>query len=313
MLTLSELASILGISKERIKQIIQKKMEENHSLDIETGTIWKLGPKICRHLLEERGFNFPNKKTISIAALKGGIGKSTLTIHTAVRAATAFGIKTLCIDLDPEACLTNSLAKENEDLEKKKVFYDAIKENISLTDLAIESKYKNLYFIPSSLRNHKTEKEVIGTNPKKLIKEKLSFLDFELIFFELPPSFSTLTGSAYLASNLIILPCTPSIYALESVSLTIEAIDNLADEFEVPEKNYKILMNQYNSKRIASQQVLEALMDSFGSKVLPIQIKQTAEVENAMNAGLTIYETKAPKVIKENFNDLTITICGLES
>ena len=287
-------------------------MEENASLDVETGTVWKLGPQICRKLLEERGFNLPKKRTISIAALKGGIGKSTLTIHTAVRAATAFGIKTLCIDLDPEACLTNSLTKENEDLRKKKVFYDAIKEDIPLSSLAIKSKYKNLYIIPSSLRNHKSEKEVIGTNPKKLIKERLSSLSFELIFFELPPSFSTLTGSAYLASDLIILPCTPSIYALESVSLTIEAIDNLANEFEAQKKNYKILMNQYNSKRIASQQVLEALMDNFGSKVLPMQIKQTAEIENAMNAGLTIYETKTTKVVKESFNDLTISICGLE-
>ena len=312
MLTLSEFAAILGLSKERVKQLAQKKIKENSNLDLKTGTVWYLGPQICRKLLEDRGFNFPNQKTISIAALKGGVGKSTLTIHTAVRAATAFGIKTLCIDLDPESCLTNSLSKDSEDLKEKKIFYDAIKENIPLSNLIIESKYKNLYFIPSSLRNHKIEKEVMGSNPKKLIKDRLYPLSFELIFFELPPAFSTLTGSAYLASDLIILPCTPSIYALESVSLTIEAIDNLANEFEVPEKNYKILMNQYNSKRTASQQVLDALMDSFGSKVLPIQIRQTAEIENAMNAGLTIYETKAQKRTKENFNDLTMTVCGID-
>ena len=71
-------------------------------------------------------------------------------------------------------------------------------------------------------------------------------------------------------------------------------------------------MNQYNSKRIASQQVLETLMDNFGSKVLPIQIKQTAEIENAMNAGLTIYETKSSRSIRDSFNDLTTLICGLE-
>jgi len=313
MLSLSEFASILGISKERVKQIVQRKMDDSSDCDVDTSGIWQIGPSLCREILEERGFTFPKQKTIAIAALKGGIGKSTLTIHTAVRAATAFGIKTLCIDLDPEACLTNSLAKDDEDLGSKKVFYDAIKEKTPLMEVVLESKYRNLFFIPSSLRNHKAEKEVIGANPKKLIKERLPALPFDLIFFELPPAFSTLTGAAYLASDLIVLPCTPSIYALESVSLTIEAIDNLADEFEVPEKNYKILMNQYNSKRIASQQVLEALMDSFGSKVLPIQIRQTAEVENAMNAGLTVYETKAPRVIRENFNDLTMAVCGLEA
>ena len=312
MLSLSEMSSILGISKERVKQLVQKKMEEDDRINVVTGTIWKLGPEICRKLLEERGFKFPKKKIVSIAALKGGVGKSTLTLHTAVGAAKAFGIKTLCIDLDPEACLTNSLMKEDENLDEIRVFYDSLKENIDLNKIIIESKHENLYLIPSSLRNHKAEKSVIGTNPKKLIKEKISNLDFELIFLELPPSFSTLTGSAYLSSDLIILPCTPSIYALESISLTIEAIDSLANEFEVSEKKYKILMNQYNSKRIASQQVLETLMDNFGSKVLPIQIKQTAEIENAMNAGLTIYETKSSRSIRDSFNDLTTLICGLE-
>ena len=215
--------------------------------------------------------------------------KSTSSIYRALRDEFSFGFFPVELHVLPTPCLTlRHLSDDN---------CEAIR---------INKRY------PSSLRNHKSEKEVIGTNPKKLIKERLSSLSFELIFFELPPSFSTLTGSAYLASDLIILPCTPSNYALESVSLTIEAIDNLANEFEAQKKNYKILMNQYNSKRITSQQVLEALMDNFGSKVLPMQIKQTAEIENAMNAGLTIYETKTTKVVKESFNDLTISICGLE-
>ena len=43
-------------------------------------------------------------KTIVIAARKGGAGKTTLTRNLAV-AASADGLKVLCVDLDPQASL----------------------------------------------------------------------------------------------------------------------------------------------------------------------------------------------------------------
>ena len=313
MVTVAELASVVGLTKERIKQIISQMMEESPNLDIEPGSVWKIGPKACRTIIEQRGYHYPQRKIVTFAALKGGIGKTTISTNVAVRAAS-LGAKVLLIDIDPEACATSALVKENFQVGKGPIIYDVLKGDCPLEKAIIQTKYPNLDIVPSALANHKSEKEAIAANPKRLIRDKLESLkQYNIIFLELPPSFTTLTSAAYLAADLIVIPCTPNVFSLESVALTIEAIDRASDEFEAGERNYKILMNQYNSNRVASQQVLDALMETYRSKVMPIHIKESAEVQNATNAGLTVFEGKANRAIRETFSDLTLSVCELRN
>lgn len=312
MITVTELASFLGISKERTKQLVNEALKENPSLDISTGSVWHIGPNTIRKFLRDRGKFFSLLKVVTFAALKGGIGKTTISINVAIRAAS-LGAKVLLIDLDPEACATNGLVKADTDLSKTIIFYDLLKEKQSdIRPAIIPSNYPGLDLIPSALRNHHLEKLVGNLNPKRIIKDRLSDLDYNLIILELPPSFTTLTGSAYLAADLIILPCTPNVYSLESVALTIEAIDALAKEFECSERNYKVLMNQYNSSRVASQDIIKSLLDNYKSKVFPFYIRESADIANATNAGRSVFDIKCSKNIRECFHELTMQVCNLQ-
>jgi chromosome partitioning protein len=311
MITVTELAALIGLSKERTKQLVNEAIKENPTLDISTGSIWYIGPSAVTKFLKDRGRSFPDHKVVTFAALKGGIGKTTISTNVAVRAA-ALGAKVLLIDLDPEACATNGLIKPDMDISKATIFYDLLKEKQNLQLSIIQSNYPGLDLVPSALRNHHLEKLVGNLNPKRIIKDRIDSLHYNLIILELPPSFTTLTGSAYLAADLIVLPCTPSIYSLESVALTIEAIDALAVEFECSERNYKVLMNQYNSSRVASQEIIKTLLDTYKSKVFPFYIRESADVANATNAGSSIFDVKCAKNIRESFHELTMQICGVQ-
>ncbi len=312
MITITELSGLLGLSKERAKQLVGDSLKENPTLDIQPGTVWRVGPMTVRKLLLERGKKFPERKVITFAALKGGIGKTTISTNVAVRAAN-LGAKVLLIDMDPEACATNALVPRDTDLSNRLIFCDLLKdEKPDMQKAIISSNYPGLDLIPSALRNHHAEKLVGNLNPKRIIRDRLEGLDYNLILLELPPSFTTVTGSAYLAADLIVLPCTPSIYSLESVALTIEAIDQLADQFECPERNYKILMNQYNSSRVASQEIIQALMETYKSKVFPFYIRESADIANSTNAGRSIFEVKCSRSIREDFHELTMQVCGVQ-
>ena len=92
----------------------------------------------------------------------------------------------------------------------------------------------------------------------------------------------------------------------------MKAIDELADEFDCLPRNYRILMNQYNPKRVASQQVAEALFKQYASQVFPFHIRESAEIANATNAGLTIFEARVSSNLQEDFEQLTQEVCTWE-
>ena len=247
---------------------------------------------------------------VTIAALKGGVGKTTLSTNVAVHAAS-LGKRTLLVDLDPEACATNNLAPLSTDLSHTTVIYDLLKTGkVEFSEAIIQSAYPGLHLLPSALRNHHCEKVAAHLNPKRLLRERLVPLSYDLILLELPLSFTTVTGAAYLASDLIILPCTPSIFALESVALTIEAVDKLAEEFEAPERNFKILMNQFNSKRVASTEIFAALKETYPNQVFPFVVRDSADIQNSTNIGKSVFDTRCSRDIRNALHDLTVAICS---
>ena len=308
MMTLAELASVVGVTRERVRQIIEDgSLGKCEDID-RAGNAWEIGRKTTRNLLESRGIHF-TKMIVAIASMKGGIGKTTITSTVAVRAAN-LGAKVLIIDLDPEACATNYMLSEPIETDVP-VFVDLVTKNKPLKSAILKTKYEGVDILPSALRNHQIDQVTSNQNPKKLIKDKTKDLDYDLIFLELPPSWTSATRSAYLTADLIVLPCTPNVFSLESVVLTIESVDKLAAEYDCPERNYRILMNQFNSNRAASQTILGALISNFGDLVYPVYIKESADINNATNAGQTIYDAKASKDIRKDFSNLTMRICGL--
>jgi chromosome partitioning protein len=308
-MNLKDLSSVLGITRERVRQLIEDGTVGKCDDDIDkSGNAWAIGRKTTRKLLESRGIMY-KKMTVVIASIKGGIGKTTITSTVAVRAAS-LGANVLVIDLDPEACATNYLLNEQIDPEAP-VFVDIVTKNKSLKSAIVKTKYEGLDLLPSALRNHQVDQITANQNPKKLIKDRLKDVNYDIIFMELPPSWTSATRSAYLAADLIVIPCTPNVFSLESVALTIESVDRLAVEYDCPERNYRVLMNQFSNNKSSSQQILGALISNYGDKVYPVQIKDSADINNAINAGLSIYDARSSKETKNDFNNLTTRICGL--
>ena len=50
------------------------------------------------------------------------------------------------------------------------------------------------------------------------------------------------------------------------------------------------------------------IMENHGSRLLPVQIKDSAEIANATNAGLTVFEARASRDIREDFHTLALKV-----
>ncbi len=271
----------------------------------------KITPEESRSILDGLSLSF-KQKSITIAALKGGIGKTFLSSNLAIRL-SMMGARVLIVDLDPEACATNSLlSQEQVESEEKKTILEVCKNLCTFEEAIWPTKYPLLDIMPSSLRVAKTERIVNLKNPKTLLRKSIEQCSYDFVFFELPPSFSTLSAAAYLASDEIIIPCTPNIHSLESVDLTVEAISEVAQEFECHHLEFKIILNMFNPKRTASQDTLTILRDEHADLLLPFCIPESADIQNAINSGLSVFEHRSKPQVREAIDLLVGSICSLK-
>ncbi|AHH07563.1 Atpase, para family protein (plasmid) [Borrelia crocidurae DOU] len=159
-------------------------------------------------------------KVITIASIKGGVGKSTTSIIFATLLAQKYRV--LLIDMDTQASTTSyfyeKIEKLNFDLTKFNI-YEILKENIDV-DSSIISISDNLDLIPSYLTLHNFSDEKIECKDI-LLKTSLGTLCFEYdyIVIDTNPSLDITLKNALICSDYIIIPMTAEKWAVESLDL----------------------------------------------------------------------------------------------
>ncbi|MFH0876122.1 MAG: ParA family protein [archaeon] len=203
---------------------------------------------------------------LSILNMKGGVGKSTLTVNLAwyFSAISKWKKKILVVDLDPQFNASQYLVGVKE--------YEKILANNSPTTWDIFEQYtqtprspkpveiddKQLIYnvtnfsggnridlIPSrlelafSIRNPNTKDNLLSRTLSKFED------DYDLIIMDCPPTESFLTTAAYIASDFILVPVKPEY--LSSIGLPL--LVNSLREFKLhhPQKEVKLAGVIFNS------------------------------------------------------------------
>ena len=150
-------------------------------------------------------------KIVSFFNVKGGVGKTTLTILSAI-ALSKEGSSVLIIDADTQANLTQFLYKVSH---SDKTMFDGLADNLSAEELIIKSpceRYKNIDIIPSDLSlSVLSEYLTTKTNREKSVWRWFkynvdSLSNYDYIFVDLSPSYDLIARNFMLCSDSIITP-----------------------------------------------------------------------------------------------------------
>ena len=166
---------------------------------------------------------------ISVINMKGGVGKTTIAVLLGRHAARHRNLKTLAIDLDPQANLSQALMGANgykrfidsKALSIVEVFEGYApptsgKPSPSTLDVddVLQRIRPNLHLIPSRFDFSDHLVKSIGTDPRVLAR--LIANDFQhkdLIIIDCAPTESIFTQTAYHASRYILVPVKPEFLA----------------------------------------------------------------------------------------------------
>ncbi len=152
---------------------------------------------------------------ISFCSVKGGTGKSTLSIMTALSLYRQ-GHTVLYIDLDPQNSGTFFFSEDNQG---KSAFHSLINKDIH--NNILETAY-GVDILPSDLRL--LDCRTIETNRVSQITKNL---EYDYIIIDTAPTYDSLTINAYLASDTIIIPSTVDAFSYKTVHFLLDKLEGL--------------------------------------------------------------------------------------
>jgi chromosome partitioning protein len=303
MINATQAAEILNLTPTRVRQLLQENALDFVRAKGKTGAI-RISPASMTKLIHLRGAEL-EKKRVVIKQQKGGVGGTTISLFTAVRLAEK-GVRVLYVDLDSEANASSYLASDDFDFSSANTFLEVIRDNTPIKDCIVPSKFGNLDLIPSKGLLRKLDRITGDKNPKKLMSGYMDQVEenYDLIIFDIPPTYTKITESAYLAANLIILPYDSSTFSIEGVVLTYEDLLESMKEFDVKDIEIKVLMNKFQGTTIASKDALATMGKEMGDKFLPFSIRNSSDAVTVINEGRNLFEGKANPELRSNIETL---------
>jgi len=254
--------------------------------------------------------NFPNR-IYSFQLVKGGVGKTVISLNFAVRCAL-LGAKVALIELDQQANLTRTF---NVDASSKPVMIDYVNENIDIEDLLVPI-IDGLDFIPSRVDNALLDNHLmLGKHPlDRVFSKPLNQLKkkYDIIVIDCPPSIGASVTAAALASDSIVMPVNPSDYAIAGLDLTYKELSELSRKYE-RDVDMKIVFNKYDARTNLSFDTMSKIIkhDVYADKLVRAYIRSMQSIENAVSESKSVFDSFKKTHEREDFSVVTREILGV--
>ena len=219
-------------------------------------------------------------RILAIANQKGGVGKTTTNLAAAF---ASKGLKTLLIDLDPQA--NSSLSFVELDPERPSVYDALIEPDLELADVMLEAdNVPGLTVAPATLALAKMEVSLLGDlDSHYKLKDKLKSIrrKFDYIVIDTPPALGIITVNALVASSHVLIPIQSSYYALEGTDDLLETIDRIKRRANPRLQILGALLTLFDRRTNLSRDVQEQVKQVFGDKLFDTVITKSVRLEES--------------------------------
>src|SRR5687767_7083543 len=219
---------------------------------------------------------------LAITNQKGGVGKTTTAINLAAALASK-GLRTLLLDLDPQA---NSSMSFLDVRGLKRTVYDALTDpEIHLPDIIQAApKLPNLAVAPSSIALAKIEAKLLGEMDSHFrLKDELDRAreSYDFVVIDTPPTLGIITVNALVAATHVLIPIQSSYFALEGTDDLLETIDKIKVRANPQLQIMGAVITLFDRRTLLSKDIHEQIQNVFGDKLFETVISKSVRLEES--------------------------------
>jgi chromosome partitioning protein len=253
---------------------------------------------------------------IAVQNFKGGVGKSTVSVHLSQYLAIQ-GYRVCLIDCDSQGSSTSMLGYVPDlDISEQDTLYPFIRdaEMSSLAYAIRETHWNGLWLIPANLRLYSAEYELaarIARSDQFLLNrlgEGIASVaeHFDVIILDPPPALGTVSLSVMRAANALLIPVPPTVVDFTSTTSFLAMLHESMGVLEergmpINLRWIRFLATRADEQKSMQRELLQVMRNLFGENMLRTVLRDSAEIDNASARMMSVYELEQPVTSRETY------------